>query len=81
MAEAFGRFLRAVDRAPFMRAFLAWEPEIALRLLTTKSSPVQSRLVRRVRSMLAEEVDAGRLEPAMGLDDLAYLVVRLGEST
>jgi AcrR family transcriptional regulator len=80
VAEALGRFFDAVNRATFMQRFLEREPEIALRVLTTKNAPVQSRLVHTVREMLATEVDAGRLEPPMDLDDLAYIIVRLGES-
>jgi hypothetical protein len=30
--------------------------------------------------MLAAEVDAGRLDPPMDLEDLGYAIVRLGES-
>jgi hypothetical protein len=80
VAEAFGRFLHVVYSASFMRRFLEREPEIALRVLTTKRSPVQTRLAAAIRDMLADEVDAGRLQPPMELDDLAYIIVRLGES-
>jgi AcrR family transcriptional regulator len=80
VAEAFWRFMCVVLDAPFMRSFLTREPEIALRVLTTKHSPMQARLVGVLREMLAEETEAGRLDPAMQLEDLAYVVVRLGES-
>jgi hypothetical protein len=80
IAEAWGRFLRAVNDAPFMRSFLEREPEIALRVLTTKSSPLQARLVDAVSEMISGEADAGRLEPPMEVHDLAYVIVRLGES-
>jgi AcrR family transcriptional regulator len=80
VAQALGRFFEVVNQSSFMRSFLEREPEIALRVLTTKRAPVQSRLVETVREMLAAEVDAGRLEPPMNLDDLAYIIVRLGES-
>jgi AcrR family transcriptional regulator len=80
IAETLAGFLEAVLAAPFMRAFVEREPEIALRVLTTKRTPFQRRLVTMVRGMLAEETDAGRLDPPMDLDDLAYAVVRLAES-
>jgi hypothetical protein len=80
VAQAFGRFLEAVEAAPFMHRFLEREPEIALRVLTTKRAPFQARLVRAMQDMLAAEVDAGRLDPPMDLKDLAYAIVRLGES-
>jgi hypothetical protein len=63
-----------------MRRFLEREPEIALRVLTTKRSALQGRLVEAIRGLLAAEVDAGRLKAPMPLDDLAYIIVRLGES-
>jgi Tetracyclin repressor-like, C-terminal domain len=80
VAEAFGRFLNDVHQASFMRAFLEREREIALRILTTSSSSVQSRLVRALTAMLDAEVRAGCLTAAMDLEDLAYVIVRLGES-
>lgn len=80
VARAFGRFMTSVNEAPFMQAFLGREPEIALRVLTTKNSPVQGRLVQRMTEMLEEEVRQGRLVAAMGLEDLAYIIVRLGEA-
>src|ERR1700737_4794358 len=48
VARAFGRFMTSVNEASFMQAFLGREPEIALRVLTTKNSPVQGRLVQRM---------------------------------
>jgi AcrR family transcriptional regulator len=80
IAEAWGRFLRTVNDAAFMRSFLEREPEIALRVLTTKSSPLQARLVDAVSEMIEAEVDAERLKAPMEVHDLAYVVVRLGES-
>jgi AcrR family transcriptional regulator len=80
VAEAFGRFVKATHDAPFMRQFIEAEPEIALRVATTKQAPLQTNLVAAVREMLEAEVEAGRLDPPMDLDDLAYVIVRLGES-
>ncbi|HEX6394273.1 MAG TPA: QsdR family transcriptional regulator [Acidimicrobiales bacterium] len=80
IADAFGHFLQAVHDAPFFRTFLEREPEIALRVLTTKNSALQGHLVETMRDMLAAELTAGRLDPPMGLDDLAYIIIRLGES-
>jgi AcrR family transcriptional regulator len=80
IAETFWRFTSAVHAAPFMRSFLIREPEIALRVLTTSHAPVQARLTNMLREMLIAEVDAGRLDPPMQVEDLAYVIVRLGES-
>jgi hypothetical protein len=80
IAETFERFLRTVQEHPQMRQFLAREPDIALRVLTTKHTHFQQRLVESIRSMLECETAQQRLEPLMDLGDLAYIVVRLGES-
>ena len=80
IAETMWRFISTVHAAPFMRTFLEREGEIALRVLTTKRAPVQSRVVAAIRDMLIEEVEAGRLELPMEPDDLAYVILRLGES-
>lgn len=68
-----------MDFAP-LRRFLDDQPEYALRLLTSKASPVQARTIAAVRGMLEREVERGALSPPLRLDTLAYLVVRLGES-
>src|SRR3989442_15659453 len=80
IAEVAGRYLQAAYEAPWMRAYLEREGEIALRVLTTDRSAMQRRSVEATRALLAAEVDAGRLAPAMDLDDLAYIIVRIGES-
>jgi hypothetical protein len=80
IAETLWRFISTTHAAPFMRQFLEREQQIALRVLTTKSAPVQSRVVAAVRDMLSSEAEAGRLELPMEPDDLAYVIVRLAES-
>ncbi len=80
IAETMWRFISATDAAPFMRRFLEREQEIALRVLTTKSAPVQSRVVAAFRDMLAAEAETGRLKLPMEPDDLAYVIVRLAEA-
>jgi hypothetical protein len=74
------RFISATYAAPFMRQFLEREQEIALRVLTTKTARVQSRVVAAVRDLLTAEAEAGRLELPLAPDDLAYVIVRLAES-
>jgi hypothetical protein len=63
-----------------MHAFLAREREIALRVLTTDRSCVQRNTVEATRALLQAEVDAKRLDAPMDVADLAYIVVRIGES-
>ncbi|WP_020664720.1 QsdR family transcriptional regulator [Amycolatopsis benzoatilytica] len=80
VAAAIGAFVRTVNASAPFRAFLRREPERALRLLTTKASLVQSRTIEKVRELLSAEVAAGRLESPLPVADLAYLLVRVGES-
>ncbi|GAA3576836.1 QsdR family transcriptional regulator [Amycolatopsis ultiminotia] len=80
IADAIGTFVRTVNASAPFRTFLRREPERALRLLTTKASLVQSRTIDALRALLADEVDAGRLRTPLPVADLAYLLVRVGES-
>ena len=80
VAGMLERFMKDVLATPYMRAFLEREPEIALRILTTKRTTFQARLVEVVRSLIVEEVAAETLTPPLPVDDLAYLVVRIAES-
>lgn len=79
IARAVEHYLRGSLEAPFMRRFLEEEPEFALRVLTTKEGVVQARSVDFVREWLEEEIARG-LEPPMPAEDLAYLIVRIGET-
>jgi AcrR family transcriptional regulator len=82
--ERVARVLRlcsqAMIDAPYYRTFLRRETDRALRLIMTKASPLQQQSVARVERLLEQERDRGHLAPAMGLTDLAYLVVRIVES-
>ena len=51
-----------------------------MRLLTTKASVCQQRTTAELVSLLSTEVEAGRLVPPLPVPDLAYLLVRIGES-
>ncbi|MGQ0802049.1 MAG: QsdR family transcriptional regulator [Pseudomarimonas sp.] len=80
IARVCERVIRAIlDFAP-LRRFIAQDAEYALRLLTSKASPVQARTIAAVRDLLVTEVERGELSPPIALDTLAYLIVRLGES-
>ena len=63
-----------------LRRFVRSDPEYAVRLLTSKLSPVQGRAIERVRALLQYEADRGALVPPLAVDTLAYLIVRLCES-
>lgn len=63
-----------------LRRFIAEDSDLALRLLTSKASPVQSRAIAAVRELLEGERRRGSWKPPLAIDTLAYLMVRLGES-
>ena len=63
-----------------MQRFIDREGELALRLLTTKASDFETRLIALVGELVREEASAGRLDPAVPLDDLPYVLVRIMES-
>ena len=63
-----------------LRRFIAEDADLALRLLTSKASPVQARTIAAVRELLESERRRGSWKPPLSIDTLAYLMVRLGES-
>jgi len=63
-----------------LRAFIAQDPEYALRLLTSKAGPIQARSVEQVRLLIEHEAARGALKPPLPVDTLAYLIVRVAES-
>lgn len=80
IARVMRLFAQDLIDAPYYRTFLQRETERALRLITTKASPLQQHVVASVERLLEQERDRGHLTPAMPLPDLAYLVVRIVES-
>lgn len=80
VADIVGRYLQTAHESPAFRTFVEREGEIALRILTTDRSALQAETVAAARELLEEEVGAGRLRLPMDIDDLAYIIVRIGES-
>lgn len=72
--------LRALVASQPLRRFVAGDPELALRILMSRSSPVEQRSIAAVRALIAGETDAGHLRPTMQLESLAYVIVRIAES-
>jgi AcrR family transcriptional regulator len=80
LLDAIERYMRAaLEFEPLMR-FIETDPEYALKVIASKHSPMQRRSIAAMRNQLAELAEAGELQPALALDDLAYLIVRIVES-
>jgi AcrR family transcriptional regulator len=80
VVDVVERFARLNASFEPLRRFVEQDPELALRVLTSKNGPVQGRMIAVAKELLAEQVDAGRLTPALDVDTLAYLIVRVNES-
>lgn len=79
LAGVAERFLGFVSEQAAFRAFLAAEPEMALRVLTSKHGPVQPGMTSATEALLAEEASLGNLELSEDARTLAYAIVRIGE--
>jgi AcrR family transcriptional regulator len=77
VAERFARLNASFEP---LRRFIEHDPELALRVLTSKNGPVQERMIGVARELLTEQVSAGELTPALDVETLAYLIVRVNES-
>ena len=80
VGEVAERFVRSIAESPETRRFIEQDPEFALRILTSKTSPLQRRLIEMNRELLEQQVAAGALVPPLDLDTLAYLMARIAES-
>lgn len=63
-----------------LRRFLDEDQEYALRILTSKTSIVQSRIVAETCKVLRNQHAAGHIAPTLEIESLAYLIVRVVES-
>jgi AcrR family transcriptional regulator len=72
--------VRAVIASPGMQRFIEREGELALRLLTTRATGFEARLIALIAELVGAEAEAGRLRTAIPLADLPYVLVRIMES-
>ena len=80
VAAVMGRFAQATISSASFLAFVQREPDRAMRILTTRTTSFQARLVALVEQLIQEEVDLGRLDPPLPVHDLAFLILRIGET-
>jgi AcrR family transcriptional regulator len=79
-AKVMKEVIDAVVNNEGMRSFMEREGDLALRLLTTKASGFEKKMIDLARDLLREEVYQGRLAAAIPLDDLPFVVIRIMES-
>ena len=80
VADMTRRTLTTLFAAEPLRRFIEQDPEFAIRILTSKSSPVQDRCIELEASLLRELANKGEINPALDVDTLAYIIIRVGES-
>ena len=74
------RFMHDVHDQPALRRLLESEPEIALRILTSKHGPVQPGITRALQRLLERELGLDGNDSLVDPATLAFLIVRIGES-
>jgi AcrR family transcriptional regulator len=80
ITETTAFYLREIYPQPPFRRLLDAEPEIALRILTSRAGPVQHGLVDFHLRLLEHEVGRGNLRLIPQPSALAYTIVRISES-
>jgi AcrR family transcriptional regulator len=80
IADITQRLLHQLVANEPLRRFVQQDAEYAMRVLMSKSSTVEQRCAASVRTALEEGVQKGHIRPAMDLDALAYVIIRIGES-
>jgi hypothetical protein len=63
-----------------LRRFVRTEPECALRVMTSKASPLQRRVVDTFRDVLVEAQKTRGLKLRLDPETLAFAMVRIAES-
>lgn len=80
LTEVTRNLLTSLSRSTALRQFVQNDPELALRIVMSKSSPVEARVVATVRGLVEAEVASGHLHPTIDSASLAYVIVRIAES-
>lgn len=80
IAQVCERAMTATLRSRPLRRFIEEDPETALRILTSKSSPMQERTMVAIKALLDGQAAAGHIKPRLDTDTLAFVIVRIGES-
>ena len=76
----YRRFGELILDTPAVLHFVKTEPECALRVMTTKASPQQARVVDWYRDLLLEAEARKGLELKLDAETLAFVLIRVAES-
>src|SRR3954465_6487961 len=80
LLDTFDRFNRSLAAAPALLAFVEAERDAALRIITSGAGVVQPRMVERIAALIGAGARAGRYDPPVEVETLAYAIVRLAEA-
>jgi AcrR family transcriptional regulator len=80
VADVLRRYVERVAASEPLRHLLDAEPETALRILMTSDGPIQERTVGAVEDLLRAESQDGASLPDVDPHQLAFAIVRMGES-
>ncbi len=80
MARFSQCFIEATAGFRPIRRFVEAQPDAALRVLTSRHGVQHQRLRSGVRAILEERAAAGYLKLRLDAADLAYVIIRIGES-
>lgn len=80
LTDVTKNLLSTLSKSTPLRAFIQHDAEFALRIVMSSQSPVETRVIAAVRALIVGEVEAGHLQPAIDIDSLAYVIVRIAES-
>ena len=80
IAEVSRRFTGLVHALPPFKAFLDVERDRALALLTSRRTRLQRSIVEMAANLIELEAERGTVRLTMPAEELAYALVRIGES-
>ena len=80
LGEVIERYLTGISSHRPSREFIARDPEYALRVLASRHTPFQRRLIERVAELIEDQIAGGGYEPPLDPESLAFVLVRIGES-
>ncbi|HKA14432.1 MAG TPA: QsdR family transcriptional regulator [Myxococcota bacterium] len=80
IVDSLARGMRYIAASAPYQAFLARDPQKALRIVASKEGPVQARTIALNQRLLEEEIAHGALDLAVDPHTMAYALVRIAES-